>query len=125
MVEARTDRGTRMPAAPSTSFMTCLSRNGTVWATSRPGVPIRSRRRAARYIVASHIDSTRSTLVPRSAASVSSTAAPSSANEEIWTYRLRLRRAISGSASAGWSPTPMTLAPSAASAWVKIGISLG
>ena len=72
MVEARTDRGTRMPAAPSTSFMTCLSRNGTVWATSRPGVPIRSRRRAARYIVASHIDSTRSTFVPRSAAIVSS-----------------------------------------------------
>ena len=84
MVVLRSDRGVRMPAASSTSFMRPLSRNGTVCSTVSPGTPMASRRRAARSIVGSHSDSTRSTLWPRSASSIVARAPSSSAHDGIW-----------------------------------------
>ena len=84
-VVARADRGVRMPAASTTSFIRPLSRNGTVCSTVRPGAPIASRNRAATNTVGSHSVSTRSTLRPRTAPSTVLTTASSSAHDAICT----------------------------------------
>ena len=96
-----------------------------VSATVSPGAPSASRRRAASSISGSQLDSTRSMRRPRSSATTSRTAACSSNSERTWTYAAIARRAASGIAPAGWSPTPMTVAPTSARPRVNSGISAG
>jgi hypothetical protein len=67
-VRTRLARGTRNPAAATRSFISCLSRKPRTVSTDMPGIPNRSRIRAATITSGSQLARMRSTERPRSQA---------------------------------------------------------